>query len=114
MFFLVVGCFIALTYYAKYQEHLKIQHHLFCEVLKPGMSEDEALQALRPFGELHVVELYPQNPHSLDINFSDGKGGNIGGAVLYFFDHKYDSAYTRSFDSLETLCDFSQPTPISP
>jgi hypothetical protein len=46
---------LAVTYsYVKHQEHLVARHHLLCEVLTPGMSEDEVLGILHQAGEFTI------------------------------------------------------------
>jgi hypothetical protein len=95
----------------KHKEHLAARHHLLCEVLKPGMSEDEVLGILNQYGEFTMsrADWVGGATIELGINFTDPKGKDLyGGFDLGFFDYKYAQAYIRNFDYFEVICDFSQ------
>ena len=112
---------LAATYLrAEKQERLAARYHLLCEVLKPGMSEDQVLDVLYQQGEFtfnrgdwgqgSIVEL--------GINFTDPKGKSLYSAFdLRFYNNRYDAAFIRGFESIDVICDFHNqiniPTAVS-
>jgi hypothetical protein len=112
-----LGCLViaglGFNAYLKRQERLAQRYHLYCEVLKPGMTEEEVRKVLGQTGRfVEYGGLGDQNDH-WGVIFLDTNLNNIyGGVSLNFRDFKYDMAYIEGFEleSVEILCDFSQPT----
>lgn len=109
--FLVISA-VATDLYLKHQAALEARHHLLCEVLKPGMSENEVLSILKHAGTFKVNRADWLGGYiELGINFTDPKGRDLYGAFdLGFYDYKYDRAYIEGFEreNTEVICDFSQ------
>jgi hypothetical protein len=109
---LLIGILVALlaaTYsYKKHQESLTARHHLLCEVLKPGMSEDEVLGILHQAGKFTMNKgEWAGGMVELGINFIDPKGSDLyDGFELRFSYNKYVQAYIRDFDYFEDICNF--------
>jgi hypothetical protein len=105
---------LAITYlYVKRQERLAQRYHLLCEVLEPGMSEDEVLGVLKQAGDFTMSRgEWSGGLIELGINFTDIKGRELYGMFdLFFIDCKYMRAYLRNgSDNLDIICDFYQPT----
>jgi hypothetical protein len=98
----------------KRQELVAARHHLFCEVLKPGMSMDEVFGILHQTGDFTVSSGVDKSPDAqLHIVFLDSKERDLygGSFEIGFSNYKYDRAYERGFDTSETICDFSRATP---
>jgi hypothetical protein len=99
----LVGAYI----YVKRQERSAQRYHLLCEVLKPGMTKDEVLNALKQAGEFTVIGDEPGSVIALHVVFIDPKGRELYGSFdLGFSDYKYVSAYRLNFESVESICDF--------
>jgi hypothetical protein len=100
---------LAVAYsHVKHQELLVARHHLLCEVLKPGMSEDEVLEILHKTGEFTMNKgEWKGGIAELGINFIDPKSRDLyGGFELRFSYNKYVQAYISSFDYFEDICNF--------
>jgi hypothetical protein len=114
--FTVICCYLKYQEYAlkKHEDELKHQklvaarHHLLCEVLQPGMSEDEVLNILRQHGEFTSSRAeWSGGLIELGVNFTDPKGKDLyGGFDLGFSDYKYLQAYISGFDYFEDICNF--------
>jgi hypothetical protein len=113
----VTCCFLKYQEYAlkRHEDELKHQklaaarHHLLCEVLKPGMSEDEVFGILHQTGDFTVSSGMDKSPDAqLHIVFLNPKERDLyGGAFdLRFSDYKYVQAYISGFDYFEDICDF--------
>jgi hypothetical protein len=102
---------LAVAYvYMKRQEQSAHRYHLLCEVLEPGMSEDEVLNVLHQAGEFTMSRSEGTGGSvELGINFTDIKGRDLyGGFELWFKNDKYFRAYISGFDYAETICAFTQ------
>ena len=101
----------------KHQMLLVQRHHLLCEVLRPGMSEDEVLAVLKEMGDFTIRKSeWLGGSIELGINFTDLRSKELyGGFDLSFTDYKYLGAYVRKgSDNVEIICDFYQPTQSIP
>jgi hypothetical protein len=106
--------FLLTTYsYINYQRRLATRHHLLCEVLKPGMSEDEVIATLKQEGDFTMSrsESGGGGDIGLTINFIDSQVKDRYGLFsVDFFDYKYMRAVVSHFDDKpEIICDFYQP-----
>jgi hypothetical protein len=99
--------------YAKRQILLKERHHLLCEVLKPGMSENEVITILKQEGDFIMSrsESGGGGDIGVTVNFIDSKVKDQYGLFsVVFFDNKYMRAVVSRFDDKpEIICDFYQP-----
>ena len=105
--FLIVS--LAFTYlYLKRQEYLAERYHLLCEVLKPGMSEDEVIGILHQAGNFTFNRAdWDGGIIELGINFTDPRGKKLYGAFeIGFSNYEYQAAYIRGFESIDVICDF--------
>ena len=99
--------------YLKLRERRAQRYHLYCEILKPGMTGDDIRKVLGQIGQF-VENSTPGDPNDTwrvafyDANVSE----KYGGVSLDFHDYKYDRAYIEGFEqeSVDVLCDFGQPT----
>ena len=112
---LILGCLViaglGLNAYLKRKERLAQRYHLYCEVLKPGMTEEEVWKVLGQTGQFVKNGGLGDPNDTWGVVFLDAKLNDIyGGVSLYFQDYKYDMAIIRGFEWVEVICDFSQPT----
>ncbi len=107
---LLIVVSLAAYSYLKHQEFLAQRYHLLCEVLKPGMSQDEVLQTLHRAGDFTFNHAEWTELAELGISFTDPKAKETYGAFdLLFINDKYTRAYRRlTSDSSELICDFYQ------
>ena len=105
---------VATRLYLNREAMLERRHHLLCEVLKPGMSKDQALTVLGQVGDFTMSEGdWLGGDIELNIGFTDSKVADKYGDFfsLLFIDNKYQRAYVRrGSDNWEVICDFYQPT----
>ena len=106
-------CIVTSGYlFAKRQILLKERHHLLCEVLKPGMSENEVIAILKQKGDFTTSrsESGGGGDIGLTINFIDSQVKDRYGLFsVVFFDYKYVRAVVSHFDDKpEIICDFYQ------
>ena len=90
---------------------LNERHHLLCEVLKPGMSENEVLIVLKQVGDFTMNRgEWGGGYIALDINFTDAKARNqYDSFSVVFLDYKYARAVVpHASDKPEVICDFYQ------
>jgi len=97
----------------RYLMFLDARHHLLCEVLKPGMSEDEVIRVLNQVGEF-TMNRGEWNGGSIDlgISFTNANVRNkYGRFSIVFFDYKYARAVvSHGSDNPEYICDFYKPS----
>jgi len=119
--FIVLGLLLVLFtvtcgyLYLKYREYeLKMaeraaaRYHLLCEVLKPGMSMNEALGVLHQVGDFKMNRV-KESPSSVivGLTFTDPKiVDSYGFFDLGFYDSKYNEAYIQDLDQFEGICHF--------
>jgi hypothetical protein len=97
----------------RYFIFLNARHHLLCEVLKPGMSENEVLVILKQTGDFAMNrEEWGNGGIVLRINFTDARIRNLYGSFsVVFFDSKYGRAVvSHGSNNPEIICDFYQPS----
>jgi hypothetical protein len=90
------------------------RHHLLCDVLRPGMSEEEVINILDQTGEFTLRRSdWPWGDVELGIKFTSPDDiKSIGGFNLGFVNNKYNGAYRRiGSDNIIGICYFDIPTP---
>ena len=105
---LLIFSLISIYLYLQRKEYLAPRYHLLCEVLKPGMSEDEVIGILRQAGNFTLNRAeWGGGIIELGINFTDPRGKKLYGAFdLGFSNYEYQAAYIRGFESIDVICDF--------
>ena len=114
---LVLTCLVTmglgLGVYFKRQQLAAQRYHLYCKLLKPGMTEENVRKVLGQFGRFVDNDTEYGNNATWWVAYYDPKvTETYGGVFLLFVDHKYVRAYIEGFELelVEVLCDFSQPT----
>jgi hypothetical protein len=88
------------------------RYHLLCEVLRPGMSKEEVLSLLSQVGEYRTRETESGvNGIEISIIYTDPNGEDLyGNFNLLFINNEYYSAFIRSFDANESICEYPAST----
>ena len=109
---LLIVFFTGSYFYLQHQELLVQRHQLLCEVLKPGMSEDEVLRILKREGEFTMRQAVLSGGNfALDIYFSaPNLSERYGDFSVVFFDYQYKRAVVTHGENPEYICDFYQAT----
>jgi hypothetical protein len=105
-------------YELKKRAQMTPDHQLLCEVLKPGMSEEEVLSALQQVGDFTIINRWDWGNEyriELRIHFTDSElDDKYGTFHILFRDKKYMRA-GKSYlvgdennDPSDILCDFYQ------
>ena len=106
-------------YELKKRAQMTPDHQLLCEVLKPGMSEEEVLSALQQVGDFTIINRWDWGNEyriELRIHFTDSElDDKYGLFYILFLDNKYMRAGKtdlagddESGDPSDILCDFYQ------
>jgi hypothetical protein len=89
------------------------RRHLLCDVLRPGMSEEEVINILDQTGEFTLRRSdWPWGDVELGIKFTSPDDiKSIGGFNLGFVNNKFNSAFLRyGSDKYISICNFDIPT----
>jgi hypothetical protein len=104
-------------YGLRQQAQLTPDHQLLCEVLKPGMSEDEVLSALHQVGDFTMSRgEWGGGLIEIGINFTDPKLQNEYGPFdILFINYEYMRAGKTELvggdgEKPKIICDFYQST----